>query len=442
MKFYFKRENVKKPISHSPIPRDLLVRGIASAKVGEKQQAYNYLDRYLSQDPPQKEQIDAMYYLSLVSPTEDEQREWIEKILAIDPTEGRARRQMAILNGEIQSENIIDPDRLPEQIPQQVTTNDLKRFVCPQCGGRMTFAPDGQSLVCENCEVTSMREKSGGRIEETNFFISLATGQGQSTAVNTQISLCAGCGAEFIIPVQQLSWQCPFCESNYAVVQKEEREILLPGAVIPFHLTESQAYQTLLKWWSSNQEASEGKFEALQGIYLPIWTFDIGGFIDWQLEVLENRQWYPQSSTKALFYDDIRVPATRKHPRLMNDLMNSYDFNAMVAFDFQYLVNWMAESYGVPAGDAALTARKVAMEAERQYLKDVNIQQIRNLALNTSRITVEQYKLVLIPVWSALLVFNAERVPVMINGQNGKLFSTYQDENKNNWLSKMLRWMD
>ncbi len=207
-------------------------------------------------------------------------------------------------------------------------------------------------------------------------------------------------------------------------------------------MKESQAYQRLLKWWHGNQEANAGKFEALQGIYMPIWTFDIGGFIDWQLEVKENRQWFPQNSTKALFYDDIRVPATRKCPRLMNDLMNSYDFDEMLAFDYSFLANWMAESYQVPAGDAALVARKVALEAERQYLKDVNIQQIRNLELNTSRVTVEQYKLVLIPVWSAMLVFNAERFPVMINGQNGKLFSTYQDGDKNNWLSKMLRWMD
>lgn len=433
---------MKKNTSYSPHSRDLLVHGIASAKVGEKQLAYKYLERYLYQDPPLKEQMDAMYYLSLVSPTETEQRDWIEKILAMDPTEGRARRQLAILNGELQPENIVDPDRLPDQVAQQIPVNDLERFICPQCGGRMTFAADGQSLLCENCEVKSLRGKTGTRIEETNFFISLATGQGHSKAVNTQLSLCAGCGAEFIIPVQQLSWQCPFCESNYAVVQKEEREILLPGALIPFSLTESQAYEKLIQWWKGNKDANTGKFEAMQGIYLPIWTFDIGGFIDWQLEIKENRQWYPQSSTKAIFYDDIRVPATRKCPRLMNDLMSSYDFEAMVTFDYQYLANWIAESYDVPAGDAAINARKVALEAERQYLNDVNFQPIRNLALNTSRVTVEQYKLVLVPAWSVMLVLGAERFPVMINGQNGKLFSTYQNDNRDNWFSKMLRWID
>ena len=124
---------MKKPISYSPHSRDLLVHGIASAKVGEKQLAYRYLERYLYQNPPVKEQIDAMYYLSMVSLTEAEQRDWIEKILSIDPTEGRARRQLAILNGELEPEKIIDPDRLPGQISQQVTANALERFTCPQC---------------------------------------------------------------------------------------------------------------------------------------------------------------------------------------------------------------------------------------------------------------------------------------------------------------------
>jgi len=433
---------MKKSVSYSPHSRDLLVRGIASAKVGERQLAYRYLERYLYQDPPVKEQMDAMYYLSLVSPTEKEQRDWVEKILAIDPTEGRARRQLAILNGELKPDKIVDPDRLPGQVTHQVTANDLERFTCPQCGGRMTFAPDGQSLMCESCEVESFRKKSSRDIEESNFLIALATGQGHSKPVNSQISLCSGCGAEFIIPVQQLSWQCPFCESNYAVVYKEEREILLPGALIPFQTSENQAYQTLLSWWSTQQDAGDGKFEALQGIYLPVWTFDIGGFIDWQLEELENREWYPQSSTKALFYDDVRVAATRKCPQLMYGLVNSFDFKELVPFDHQYLANWMAESYDVPVGDAAISARKVALEAERQYLKDVQVKRIRNLELNSSRITVEQYKLVLVPVWSVMLVLGAERYPVMINGQTGRLFSTYDEEEKSNWLSKMLRWID
>ncbi|HSM24296.1 MAG TPA: hypothetical protein VK856_05480 [Anaerolineaceae bacterium] len=422
--------------------RDLLVHGIASAKVGENQRAYKYLERYLEQGPPLKEQVDAMYYLSLVAPNESEQRDWIDKVLAIDPTEGRARRQLAILNGELAVEKIIDPDRLQKQIPQQVNADELERYTCEKCGGRLIFAPDGHTLVCEQCEINSRRKRTDRNIEEGNFFIAMMTGKGHSHSINTMVSHCSGCGAEFIVPSQQLTWQCPFCESNYTVTQKEEREITLPEALIPFKLTENEGYQRMLSWWKGKKEVSTGKFEALQGIYLPMWTFDIGGYIDWQLEISENRRWYFQSSTSAIFYDDVIIPATRKCPQLLKSLFESYDFSDLVPFEQHYLVNWMAETYEVSAGDAAVSARKVALDAEHQYLLDVHPQTIRNLHINTSRMTVEQYKLILVPVWSAMMVLGDERFPVMINGQNGELFTTYRDEEKNNWFLRMVRWID
>jgi DNA-directed RNA polymerase subunit RPC12/RpoP len=433
---------MKNPSGFDNMARYLLVHGIASAKAGENQQAYKYLERYLEQDPPLKEQVDAMYYLSLVSPSETEQREWVEKILAIDPTDGRARRQLAILNGELTEEKIVDPDHLKKVTPQQIESNTLERYTCEKCGGRLIYAPDGHTLVCEQCEVDSRRNKSNRNIEEGNFLIAMMTGKGHSRSINTLISHCSGCGAEFIIPPQQLSWQCPYCESNFTVIQKEEREIISPEALIPFKITVDIAYQKMINWWKTKKEVGGGKFEASQGIYLPMWTFDIGGFVDWQLEINENRRWFLQSSSSAIFYDDVRIPATRKNPKLLNDLFDSYDFSDLIPFEQQYLVNWIAETYDVSAGDAAINARKFALDAEYQYLRDVNSHPIRNLNINTSRMTVEQYKLILVPVWSAILVLGAERFPVMVNGQTGVLFSTYQDEEKSNWFSKMLRWID
>ena len=270
----------------------------------------------------------------------------------------------------------------------------------------------------------------------------MMTGKGHTHSINTLVSHCSGCGAEFIIPPQQLSWQCPYCESNYTVTQKEEREITSPEALIPFKFTENEGYQKMLSWWKSKKDSGAGKFEALQGIYLPMWTFDIGGYIDWQLEISENRRWYLQSSSSAIFYDDICIPATRKCPKLLKDLFESYDFDELIPFEREYLVNWIAETYEVSAGDAAIISRKMALDAEHQYLLDVHPQTIRNLHINTSRMTVEQYKLILVPVWSAMFVLGADRFPVMISGQNGELFTTYRDEEKNNWFSKMLRWID
>ncbi len=422
--------------------RYLLVHGIAAAKAGEKEQAYKYLDRYLYQNPPQKELIDAMYYLSLVASRETEQREWVEKILALDPTEGRARRRRAILDGELETEDIIDPDRIQPKPTQTVFSKELERFTCEKCGGRLTFAPDGTSLVCENCEVSSFRDREKREIIEGNFLLAMATGKGHLKSVNLLVSHCSGCGAEFLIPPDQLSWQCPYCESNYSAVQKEEKEVILPEAIIPFKVAQEQAQKILYEWWNTQTDTPTGKFEALLGVYLPMWTFDIGGFIDWQIEVYENRKWFFQTRSNAIFYDDVRVAATKKCPGLLKELHESYKFKDLVPFDQMYLVNWMAENYEVIAGDAAIIARKTALDMERKYLTGSQTQKYRNMHLSSSRVTVEQYKLLLVPVWRAVLVLGAERFPVMINGQTGDLFSTFHDENKDNWFSRILSWID
>ncbi len=426
----------------SPHSRDLLVRGMASAKVGEKELAYRYLERYLYQDPPEKERIDAMYYLSLVSPTEKEQREWLDKILSDDPVEGRARRRMAVLNGELDTAKIVDPDRLPASEEQEIKAENLDRFTCPQCGARMAYAADGLSLICDHCEAKSLQDKPVRTIEEGNFLIALATEKGHSKPVNTLVTHCGGCGAEFIIPAKQLSWQCPFCESNYSVVQKEEREIVLPEALIPFHLNKDQAYRIITDWWQTQEDAAIGKFDQIRGVYLPVWTFDVGGFTDWQLEEQENRQWYPQSSTKAIFYDDVRVPATRKFPKLIEKLVDSYDLARLIPFEDDYLANFMAESYEITAGDGAINARKMVLDAEYNYLREVNFKPIRNLHINSAHITVEQFKLILIPVWGGILELGSESIPVLVNGQSGKLFSTFKSKDKSSWFSKIKRWLD
>ena len=67
----------------------------------------------------------------------------LESILANDPTEARARRKLAILDGKLKPDEIVDPDHLAQPPPDTQEANDPKRFICPKCGGRMTYTPDG-----------------------------------------------------------------------------------------------------------------------------------------------------------------------------------------------------------------------------------------------------------------------------------------------------------
>ncbi len=158
-------------------------------------------------------------------------------------------------------------------------------------------------------------------------------------------------------------------------------------------------------------------------MYIPAWTFDVGGYISWVVEVYENKEWKPRKDQKALFYDDILVPATRNFPEWIEFLLPSYDLQQLVSFDYGYLANWSAETYRINAGDAALQAREYALERERELIKQYSQRPVRDTNINSTRMTVEQYKLILLPVWSGILTIEQIQLQILINGQTGEIIS-------------------
>ncbi len=403
--------------------RDLLVRGIAAAKSGETREARFFLEWYISQDPPYSDRNSALYYLSLINPDEAEKRKYLELILDTDPVDGRARRDLAILNGELKAEDVIDPDKLPNQHSRVVNNDDPSRFICPKCGGRMTFTPDGQSLICEYCSVRSPQKNNHQSVADENFMIALATAKGHSQAFNTQVIHCQGCAAEFIVPPKQLSWQCPYCQSNYKIEQMESREVIEPKSLIPFYVSPREAKRIVRTWLEESDSTQQGVLTTLQGLYIPAWTFDVGGYISWTYQVQEKREWVTKQDQKALFHDDILVPASKKWQEWMSSLLDSYDLHQLTAFDYGYLANWIAETYQINAGDAALHAREIALQRERQLIQDYDMRSLREITINSNRMTVEQYKLILLPVWSGLLTLGQIQLQVLLNGQNGQLIT-------------------
>jgi tetratricopeptide (TPR) repeat protein len=127
--------------------RDLLVRGIAAAKAGERQEAFRYLEWALNLDATSEQRIQAWYWLSECSEDAEEKRYYLQQVLCVDPNCQPARRGLAVLEGRLKPEEIVDANRLPGVHLQAGA--DARRFVCPTCGGRLTYTPDGKSLTSD-----------------------------------------------------------------------------------------------------------------------------------------------------------------------------------------------------------------------------------------------------------------------------------------------------
>ena len=267
--------------------KDLLRTGIIEAKAGHKESARRYLDRavYMSRD--HDVMAEAWYWLAQVMDDTGEKRKAIENCLAHDLQHARARKMLAILDGKLKEDEIIDADKLP-QAPERLRATDADRFMCPKCGGRMAFAADGQSLVCDYCTSKHAMGFASQPAVEKDFVTAMATMRGHGKPLNEQVFHCEGCGSEFLLPPSQISANCMYCDSPHVVNWDEAKDLLAPDGVLPHTFDQEQATKYLVIWVEKNKIRPEKKVGFPRGLYLPLWTFDIGGEIDYTGEVYEN----------------------------------------------------------------------------------------------------------------------------------------------------------
>ncbi len=410
--------------------KELLRNGIIEAKAGNKSSAQRYLDRalYLSNDHDVL--AEAWFWMSQATDDVVEKRKALENCLIQDIHHARARRALAILNGQLRPEEVVDPNQLPP-VPENLHAVDAERFMCPKCGGRMSFAPDGQSLVCEYCS-RNQKFALPGAAREKDFLITMATARAHSQPLKQQVFHCEGCGCEFILPPNQISSTCAYCGSPYVVNWESEEELLAPDGIIPHAFDQKRATRILVEWVTSHHIKPEKKVAPPHGVYLPLWTFDLGGQIDYTREGMDaygipirawpasTKEFVPNSDIRSypVQVNDLPIPASRKLSAVFLKLLTTFHLEGIQPYDPRYLANWPAEVYDIPMDEASLDARARTLALCRRQMSEflVNVQPI---VVSTAKMTVESFRLDLLPVWMTEIPFGGRIHLLLINGQTG-----------------------
>ena len=433
---------------HRDYAESLLRSGIIEAKAGVNESARRYLERAVSTSGDPDVLAEAWYWMSKITEDPTEKRSALENCLSCDLRHARARRELAVLDGKLEEKEIINPDALPVQSTDP-TRASADRFMCPQCGARMVFAPDGSGLICEHC-TRNQRLSTGGEAEEQDFLIAMATARGHGKPVAMQVFDCQGCGAEFILPPGIISTTCAYCDSPHVVSLEGSRELLQPEGIIPHPFDQKQANRLLMDWVEGNGVKPAGKIDLPRGVYLPIWTFDIGGGIGYRGDKYESEEGFRQRASRIVrvegeppvHLDDLPVPASRKIASHLTRLLLTFELNATRPYDPRYLANWAAEVYDVPMANASLDARSRAYAQLKSRLPG-DIASLFNLRTSSAGLAIESFKLVLVPVWITEIPMNDKMLLVLINGQNGIIQgeSPSQPKPKNglfDWLEDLL----
>jgi hypothetical protein len=430
--------------------KQLLKSGIIDAKAGDRQSARRYLDRavYISSDHDVL--AEAWFWMSEVLDDPSEKRKALENCLAHDLQHARARRALAVLDGRLKASEIIDPDRL-HPLPPGLHAANAERFMCPKCGGRMSFAPDGQSLVCEYCTRNQKFIAQPGAAEEKDFLIAMATARGHGRPLDQQVFHCEGCGCEFLLPPSQISFTCVYCGSPNVVSWDSQEQLLAPDGIIPHSFDQERADKILDEWMRSSRAKPESDCEPPRGIYLPLWTFDLGGEIDYVGETIDQDdlqfgrkrpKMVSVNDSYPVQVNDLPIPASRKLSAVFLRLIPSFELRGIKPYDPRYLASWPAEVYDIPMAEASLDARVQGLSRYKRDLPSL-LDPIKVLSTSSAKMTVESFRLNLLPVWVTEFQFDGRQHLVLINGQNGTVASDLPGRKKEEkglmeWLGELL----
>ena len=417
--------------------KDLLRTGIIEAKAGHKESAQRYLDRAIYSSNDHDVLAEAWYWMSQVIDDVTEKRKAVENCLAHNLQHARARKMLAILDGKLKADEIVDPDHLPPA-PEGLRAADADRFMCPKCGGRMSFSADGGSLVCDYCTRGQAIGFSRAPANEKDFVTAMATARGHGKPLNEQVFHCEGCGSEFILPPKQISANCMYCDSPHVVSLEKTKDLLAPDGILPHKFNQEQATRLLVNWVEGNKIKPEKKVELPRGLYLPLWTFDIGGEIDYTGEVYESeenpfasrsgqRQVRRVSDSYPVLVDDLPIPASRKLSAVFLRLIPTFELTSTKPYDPRFLADWPAEVYDIPMAEASLDARGQAYAKYKEELP-YKLSPMRIVHSSSAKMAIDSFKLVLLPVWMTELPFGGREHLILINGQNGIVASDLPDK--------------
>jgi hypothetical protein len=406
---------------------ELLTRGIAAAKANQKDEARRYLEWMLGFDvrSDRRQQILAWLWLSELADDPQEKRRCLEQILSRDPSNRMARRGLAILDGRLKPEDIIDPDQQPAS-PSQAGT--VQRMVCPKCGGNMAYAPDGRALRCEYCAQQERKQalsaSQGAVLQEHDFLVAAATARGHIHPVKMHTFTCEGCGADFILAPDVLSLNCSYCGAAHVADVSEVSELIPPEGVIPFAVTREEA-QGAFRRWLTKKNMRQAKITPARGVYLPAWTFDMSGEAPWTCYGSDDGESAFAQGTHLVYEDDLLILATQKSTvGLVEKELNKFLLGDVIPYEHSYLADWPAEAYQISVADASELARDKMREKVKKTLHTrcgAQMDYVKEVRLNTFGVVIESFKLILLPFWIACYRHKDNVYHLIVNGQTGKV---------------------
>lgn len=335
-----------------------------------------------------------------------------------------------------------------DQLDLQPNAN-AAAFNCPECGGKMNFDAAAGQLGCGYCGHTVAVGK--GEAEQNiveydlEHGLAMSSQRGYGTPVRT--TKCEGCGATVSFGESVTSTACDFCGSSKVLPIEEQRNVLRPESVVPFlieHKKANELFAGWIKglWFRPNDLKHLADISAMNGVYVPYWTFDSDVASSWtalagyyyyvtvsfkdasgntQTRQERRTRWVPAWGNRADNFDDLLVCASKGLPQALAERLKTFDTAGLKPYDPAFLAGWKAEEYSVDLNAGWKTAvAKMESTQRARCAGDVPGDTHSSLSV-TNRFSNETFKHVLLPIWISAYRYKDKTFQFLVNGQTGEV---------------------
>ncbi|MCI6857776.1 MAG: zinc ribbon domain-containing protein [Eubacterium sp.] len=292
-------------------------------------------------------------------------------------------------------------------------------YRCKSCGGNVVYDPEKKKMICESCR-----------------------NEGEHQLVKQEkVHVCNNCGAKIDAGADALALKCPYCGTYVIFEDRMEREYE-PKLILPFSLNKEKAVETLRdnfkgKLFLPKDFCSVSSVEAMEGIYVPFFMYDMHSHVHFEGEGDKIRVWkegdYEVTETRVYHitrdfevdYDKIPVDASSAMPDNLMDIMEPYRYEDLGDFTPEYLSGFVANRYDEDRDSLLPRARHKTEKFDEAYLSETNqlYHAVRKINKTVDCREKESFYAFL-PVWKYVYRYREKEYEFYVNGQTGKAVGT------------------
>ena len=322
--------------------------------------------------------------------------------------------------------------------------SQAKEYVCPNCGGVVTFQVEQQRLVCDHCghvfapgeheqEIPldgSVKVVKRKHVESAEDFLQRAPWKSsQEGEVGIVLYACPTCAARILADQAIATATCPYCGNNLLLSGIAQPETI-PQRMLPFKVTRERALELLSRHCTGKLYLPRDfdlNVEHVQGVYVPYYLYDVHvqgavGYIGYMRKALLPHR--PALVVGEGYFQRIPVDSSSRMPDAHMDAIAPYSFDRLEPFSVQDVAGYLMEVPDeTPARSEARAHRlakgsfeKTVTSPERRTVMATSVESVplRDLEADTMRAS-----LCALPVWLLHGTWKGRDYLFAVNGETG-----------------------